>query len=43
VLEAEQSSIAYGLRLGGTELGPALGDAHRDACLKALALHGIPA
>jgi uncharacterized protein (DUF58 family) len=43
VLEAEQAGVAYGLRLGDTELGPALGDAHRDACLKALALHGLPA
>jgi uncharacterized protein (DUF58 family) len=43
VVDAEEAGVAYGLRLGGVELGPATGDAHRDACLKALALYGLPA
>jgi uncharacterized protein (DUF58 family) len=42
VLEADAVGIAYGLRLDGTTLGPAAGDDHRDACLKALALFGLP-
>jgi uncharacterized protein (DUF58 family) len=41
VLDADAAGVAYGLRLGATELGPSVGDAHRDACLKALALHGL--
>ena len=39
VLLAEEARIAYGLRLGGRELGPDLGESHCDACLKALALY----
>jgi uncharacterized protein (DUF58 family) len=39
VLEAERSGGAqYGLRLPGTEIAPARGDAHAAACLQALAL-----
>jgi uncharacterized protein (DUF58 family) len=38
VLAAEEANVAYGLRLPGTVLQPGLGEAHRDACLKALAL-----
>ncbi|HSD52700.1 MAG TPA: DUF58 domain-containing protein [Burkholderiales bacterium] len=38
VLAAEDANVAYGLRLPGCELGPAFGESHRDACLKALAL-----
>jgi uncharacterized protein (DUF58 family) len=38
VLEAERSGALYGLRLPGSELGPAHGEAHRAACLQALAL-----
>jgi uncharacterized protein (DUF58 family) len=38
VLAAEEANVAYGLRLPGTALEPGLGEAHRDACLKALAL-----
>ena len=38
VLAAEDANVAYGLRLPGRELEPALGESHRDACLKALAL-----
>jgi uncharacterized protein (DUF58 family) len=40
VLLAEQTNVTYGLRVPGRELGPALGELHRDACLKALALFG---
>ena len=40
VLLAEEANVAYGLRLPGRELEPALGETHRDACLKALALFG---
>jgi len=39
VLEAEAHGIAYALRLGETNFPAALGPAHRDACLRALALH----
>ncbi|HEY5637785.1 MAG TPA: DUF58 domain-containing protein [Burkholderiales bacterium] len=40
VLAAEQAGAHYGLRLPGTEFAPAHGDAHRTACLQALALFG---
>jgi uncharacterized protein (DUF58 family) len=40
VLLAEDANVVYGLRLPGAEFAPALGEAHRDACLKALALFG---
>jgi uncharacterized protein (DUF58 family) len=40
VLDAEARSLPYVLRVGGRELGPGLGDAHRAACLQALALYG---
>jgi uncharacterized protein (DUF58 family) len=40
VLEAEQRALPYGFRLGHHDLPPALGDAHRTACLRALALYG---
>lgn len=39
VLEAEQAGARYGLRLPGLEIAPGRGDAHRSACLQALALH----
>jgi len=39
VLAAERSGAHYGLRLPGVELAPARGDAHRTACLEALALY----
>ncbi len=39
VLAAEQAGAAYGLRLPGLELAPGRGEAHRSACLQALALH----
>ena len=43
VLEAERSSVPYGLRLDTLSMAPSLGTSHRDACLRALALHGLPA
>lgn len=41
VLEAEMHGQRYGLRLPGRLIGPDRGGAHRAACLKALALHGL--
>ena len=43
VLEAERSSVPYGLRLGTLSVAPSLGASHSHACLRALALHGLPA
>ncbi|AQZ96826.1 DUF58 domain-containing protein [Halopseudomonas phragmitis] len=43
VLELERRGQPYGLQLGSQRLGPALGEAHRDACLKTLALYGVAA
>jgi uncharacterized protein (DUF58 family) len=40
VLEAERAGAQYGLRLPGVEIAPGRGEAHRGACLQALALHG---
>jgi uncharacterized protein (DUF58 family) len=40
VLAAEDAGLRYGLRLPGTDLAPGHGDAHRTACLTALALYG---
>ena len=42
VLEADRLGLEYGLKLPGKSLPPARGDAHRLACLEALALHGNP-
>ena len=39
VLAAERGGAHYGLRIPGTELAPARGEAHRTACLEALALY----
>ena len=39
VLAAEKSGAYYGLRLPGTEIEPARGEAHAATCLQALALH----
>jgi uncharacterized protein (DUF58 family) len=39
VLEAERSGAQYGLRLPGTEIPPAHGELHRNACLQVLALY----
>lgn len=38
VLEAERAGLRYGLRLPGTGIAPDGGEAHRHACLRALAL-----
>ncbi|MBB5015248.1 uncharacterized protein (DUF58 family) [Rehaibacterium terrae] len=38
VVEAERHGLRYRLSLPGQSLGPALGPAHRHACLRALAL-----
>ena len=40
-LDAENAGIAYGLRLPGVEIAPALGADHRHAVLKSLALYGL--
>jgi uncharacterized protein (DUF58 family) len=40
VLAAERAGARYGLRLPGLEIPLGSGDAHRVACLQALALHG---
>ncbi len=42
VLDAQQGGARYGLRLPGREIAPGRGDAHRAACLQALALYGLP-
>ncbi|MBP6895086.1 MAG: DUF58 domain-containing protein [Pseudacidovorax sp.] len=38
VLQADRLELDYGLRIGGRSLGPSRGEAHRRACLEALAL-----
>lgn len=40
VIEAETRGIPYAFALGELNLSPALGPAHRDTCLRALALYG---
>lgn len=40
VIAAEAMQVRYGLRLPGREVAPDQGNAHRDACLEALALYG---
>jgi uncharacterized protein (DUF58 family) len=40
VLEAEERGMAYGLRLPNQDIVPGWGDAHKHACLSALALWG---
>ena len=37
VLAADRAGARYGLRLPGRELPPGVGDAHKRACLEALA------
>ncbi|OGB32677.1 MAG: hypothetical protein A3F78_14490 [Burkholderiales bacterium RIFCSPLOWO2_12_FULL_61_40] len=39
VLLAEKQGLMYGLRLGGQEIAPGSGEAHKRACLQALAVH----
>ncbi|WP_434543329.1 DUF58 domain-containing protein [Halopseudomonas sabulinigri] len=41
VLALEAAGRPYGLALGNLRQAPALGEAHRDACLRALALYGL--
>lgn len=41
VLEANRQQVPYGLKLPGRSLAPAMGAAHRDRCLEALALFGL--
>lgn len=43
VLEADRLGLAWGLRLPGTRIALNAGDAHRMACLEALALYQIEA
>lgn len=43
ILDAHIAGIAYGLRLPGFSAAPALGAAHREHCLAALALFETPA
>ncbi|MFZ2306102.1 MAG: DUF58 domain-containing protein [Rhodoferax sp.] len=38
VLQADKQGLQYGLRLGGQEIAPGSGEAHRKNCLQALAL-----
>jgi uncharacterized protein (DUF58 family) len=42
VLEAEQRALPYAFRLGRIRYDAALGAAHQAACLRALALYGVP-
>jgi hypothetical protein len=42
VLEAEQRALPYGFILGRIRYDAAFGTAHRAACLRALALYGLP-
>lgn len=42
VLQLEQRRQPYGLELPGTRILPAVGEAHQSACLRALALYGVP-
>lgn len=42
VLAAERSGALYGLRLPEAQFAPARGDAHRAACLQALAMFRLP-
>jgi hypothetical protein len=41
VLEAEGRALPYAFRLGRIHYESALGSAHQDACLRALALYGV--
>jgi uncharacterized protein (DUF58 family) len=40
-LTASRATREFGLRLPGGVIAPGIGDAHRDAVLRALALHGL--
>lgn len=41
VIAAEESGAPYGLRMPGIDVAPSRGEAHRAACLKALALFRV--
>jgi uncharacterized protein (DUF58 family) len=41
VLDADRHGLRYGLALPGARLGPDLGEAHRESCLRALAVHDL--
>jgi len=41
IMQLEQASQPYGLSIKGQQFSPALGETHRDACLRALALYGV--
>jgi uncharacterized protein (DUF58 family) len=41
VLESDAAQRVYGLRIPGREIPPSRGTAHRFACLRALAVHGL--
>lgn len=43
VLALTEEHVAFALNLPNLRLGPAQGREHADACLRALALHGLPA
>jgi uncharacterized protein (DUF58 family) len=43
VLDAEQANLRYGLRIPGVEIAEGNGGPHRNHCLEALALFGLPA
>ncbi len=40
VLAADKQDLEYGLRLGGRQIPPASGEAHKRRCLEALAVYG---
>lgn len=42
VLDADEQHLAYGLRLPGTTIAMGSGEAQRQHCLEALALHDLP-
>ena len=41
VLDAEQRALPYAFRIGQHDFPAGIGAAHRAACLRALALHGL--
>jgi hypothetical protein len=43
VLEAAHRALPYAFRIGAHDFAAGIGAAHREACLRALALHGLPA
>ena len=40
IIDLDNGGHPYGLRLGRVQIAPGRGEAHRHACLRALALHG---